>query len=175
MKNANVFIAFILIIFLIYPISVYSYNKSKQNNLAYFPVIINGFSYKIISDNGDEIFFEGDSLIKQIDKITIENPKGYHINKENRKISFMANTAISSSADESIELTDNIKISQNNTYIEAKRIIYNRKQKKLFSPDRIRINFNDSLIEGIDLVYDLEEKRAVLKNIRGRLWLSNIF
>jgi LPS export ABC transporter protein LptC len=172
MKNANVFLLFVLIVLLIYPVSIFSYNKSKKIDIPNEPVLINNFSYKIIDNKGEEILIEGTNLTKYSDKQVIENPKGYFINSKNKKINFKADMATNSLLDELIELRNNIEISENNNFLKTELIIFDRKSNTLFAPNYIKIFFNNSFIEGNELTYNMEDKKITLKNTRGKLWLS---
>lgn len=173
MKNANVFLVFIFLILLIYPVSIYSYNTSKKVDLSSEPVFLSNFSYKVIDENR-EVFIKGDSLTKYHDKQIIEKPQGYYINNQNKKIDFKADVVTNYLTEEKVELQKNILISENNNSIETNKIIFNQKTNTIYAPDSIKIFFDNSLIEGRDLIYDLNSKKIILKNTRGKLWLSKI-
>lgn len=173
MKNANVFLAFIFFILLIYPVSIYSYNKSKKIDLSNEPIFITQFSYKLIDEKGEEIYIKGKNLIKYPERQLVEKPQGYYINK-NKKIDFRADLATNYLPNKQIELEKNILISENNNYIETNKIIFNQISNTVYAPEYIKINFDSSIIEGRDLVYDLNSKKITLKNTRGRIWLSKI-
>lgn len=173
MKNANIFFTFIFSILLIYPVSIYSYNKSKKIDLSTVPVYVYNFSYKII-DEKEEIFIKGDSLLKQLDKHIVQKPQGYYVSKDKR-VEFRADLATNHLIEDKIELNNSIKIAEKNNQIETDRIIFVRNNGTIYAPEHIKIIFDSSILEGRDLIYDLNSKKIILKNIRGKLWLSKIF
>ncbi len=174
MKNANVFLAFILLILLLYPISIYSYNTSKKIDLSKEPVYITNFSYTIIENKGDEIYLEGDNLTKSQDQQVIEKLRGYYIDNRNKRIDFKADLVTNYQTENKIELEKNILVAESNNYLETNKIIFNQKSNTIFGPENIKMVFDNSLIEGRDLVYDLSNRKITLKKIRGKLWLSKL-
>ncbi len=174
MKNANIFLVYILLTFLLYPISIYSYNSSKEIDLSLEPVYITNFSYMIINDGGEEIYLEGKGLTKSVDQHIIRNLQGYYQNNKNKKIDFKADLLTNYQKENRVELQNNISISENSNILETNKIIFNQKSNTIFAPDNIKMHLHRSIIEGRDLVYDLSSKKITLKKIRGKLWLSEL-
>lgn len=174
MKNANVFGIFILLIFAIYPISIFSYNKSKKFDLSNEPIIITGFSYKIIEKDGSELFMNGNKIEKTLETQIFEKINGYFIDKNKHKYDFVAETGVNNTRENIFVLEKNIRINENSNFLETNKLIFDKSSKLIKSPEKIKVVFNNNIIEGNDLVYNMETKNIKLKNVRGKLWLSKI-
>jgi len=173
MKNAILFLIFICFVVSIYPISVYFYKSFKKLILNNEPIVIQDFIYRIKEKNGNELFVSGKILEKNKLKQVVTNIEGYYIT-EHKRYDFTADSGIGDYINNQFILDKNVIIKDSNNYILTDKIIYYKDLKTIKALKNIKIIHDAVQMEGKELVYNLNSKTFVLKNARGRIWLSKI-
>jgi len=173
MKNAIGFLLFICFVVSIYPISIYSYKSSKKLQLDTEPIVIQDFIYRIKEKNGNELFFTGKMLEKNKERQVVSNIEGFYMT-EHKKYDFSAESGVGDTINNQFILDKNVIFKDNDNYILTDRLIYYKNLKTIKAPQNIKIIYDAVQLEGRDFVYNLATKTFILKNARGRIWLSKI-
>ncbi len=173
MKNAIIFMVYIILVISIYPISVYSYKSSRKLLLHTEPVVIQDFVYRIKEKNGNELFVSGKVIEKNKEKQVFSNIVGYYMT-EHGKYDFSADSGTGDTINNQFILDKNVILKDNNNYILTEKLIYYKDLKTIKAPQNIKIIHDAVQMEGKEFVYNLSTKTFLLKNVRGRIWLSKI-
>lgn len=172
MKNAIYFVAFQILILAIFFYSFFntSNTTNKAKGLAN-SLVVNGFSYSMLTEKGDEILISGKNLTKGL-TIKVTEPKGIvNFSEKKDKLFFDADN-LELTGQSKLMLNGNARLSTKDYSLTTEILEFDNEKKVLSSPTKTTFYSTFANFKGASFVYNLNDKNLKLDKVEGRVWLK---